>query len=70
MIFDVKLRIFGSKISRCEREREREKERGVHGREFLCGPCNEVHGNILVVDTSQKQDVSISVYVCDVDILT
>ncbi len=27
-----------------EREREREKESGVHGREFLCGPCNEVHG--------------------------
>ncbi len=35
------------------REREREKERGVHGREFLGGPCNEVHGNILVIDTSR-----------------
>ncbi len=39
-----------------EREREREKERGVHGRKFLGGPCNEVHGNILVIDTSQQQD--------------
>ncbi len=25
----------------------------VHGREFLGGPCNEVHGTILVMDTSQ-----------------
>ncbi len=32
-----------------EREREREKERGVHGRLFLGGPCNEVHGMLLVI---------------------
>ncbi len=36
-----------------ERERERKKERGVHGRLFLGGPCNEVHGMLLVMDTSQ-----------------
>ncbi len=28
------------------REREREKERGVHGREFLGGPCSEAHGHV------------------------
>ncbi len=35
----------------CERERERgrEKERRVHGRLFLGGPCNEVHGMLLLL---------------------
>ncbi len=63
MIFDVKLRIFGSKISRCEREREREKERGVHGRKFLGGPCNEVDGMLLVI-ILRREAMLPCVFVC------
>ncbi len=35
----------------------------VHGREFLGGPCNEVHGTILVIDTKMRGDVYIFIYV-------
>ncbi len=45
-------------------EREREKERGVHGRLFLGGPCNEVHGMLLVIiDTKRRRDVCLYIYI-------
>ncbi len=51
-----------------EREREREKETGVHGRLFLGGPCNEVHGMLLVIIILRKgamwSCVFVGVFVC------
>ncbi len=42
--------------------------KGVHGRLFLGAPCNEVHGIILGMDTSQCSDVYIFIYLCVCDV--